>query len=366
MTSRIPGAVFWPVRSVGNETGNFIGYSTANLGMMRALARLVPVVGDPEKADGVSCSLCHPLAFRPQAGLRNFLFTMFEAPEIPDEFFSTFARADGIIVPAEYSRRIFRAALAELARETGVADVARIPIHLVPLGIEAELFTYKRRRPRPGRPFRWLAVCAPNPRKWSILEQAFGVLRNYYGAEVELYVKTTAADLGRGLAELARAGAGANVEKTPEGDIVRGAGANAGWTIDSRRLPRERLPELYHQADGFVALHMGEGFGLTPLEAMATGLPCVVTDATGTQDFCKPDCSYPVAVDEGLIPVETRDGRRLTVEGFAPRLDAAIDQMVAVMEDPHRAAVVGRRASEVASRYSWRAAAEKLRAVLRS
>ena len=70
-------------------------------------------------------------------------------------------------------------------------------IDVCPLGIETDLFTYKRRRRKPGKPFRWLAVCAPNPRKWTVLEEAFGYLRGYYGDGVELYVKTTAADLRR-------------------------------------------------------------------------------------------------------------------------------------------------------------------------
>lgn len=374
----MPGAVFWPVRSIGNETGNYIGYSTANLGMMRALARVMPVVDDPDRADGLAVSLCHPLAFRAFGGLSNVLFTMYEADKMPEEFVSPFARADRVVVPALYSKQVFRAGLkaaAETERELAEREgrepefderLANIRIDVCPLGIETDLFTYKRRRRKPGKPFRWLAVCAPNPRKWTVLEEAFGYLRRFYGDAVELYVKTTAADLSRGLEELRAAGADWRVERTPSGEIVHGAGSNRGWIVDNRRLSRQEMPAIYHAADGFAALHMGEGFGLTPLEAMATGLPCVVTDATGTQDFVRPDTGYPVAVDRGMIPVESRAGVRFEIEGIMPRLDSAIDQMATVMEDPHRALVIGRRAADVASRYSWSAAALRLRTILRS
>ena len=51
----------------------------------------------------------------------------------------------------------------------------------------------------------------------------------------------------------------------------------------------ELVSEYYQKADCFVAPTRGEGFGMTILNAMACGLPVVVTkdSNSGHMDFCK-------------------------------------------------------------------------------
>lgn len=47
--------------------------------------------------------------------------------------------------------------------------------------------------------------------------------------------------------------------------------------IHKDALKIEQLVALYHSCDAFVYPSWGEGFGLTPLQAMATGMPAIVT-----------------------------------------------------------------------------------------
>lgn len=62
---------------------------------------------------------------------------------------------------------------------------------------------------------------------------------------------------------------------------------NAGWNIEkigkttiiNKELPLDELVELYHSHDVFVYPSYGEGFGLTPLQAMATGMPTITLPA---------------------------------------------------------------------------------------
>lgn len=57
-------------------------------------------------------------------------------------------------------------------------------------------------------------------------------------------------------------------------------------------LPPEALPGLYTACDCLVHPYRGEGFGLPVLEAMACGLPAVVTGGGATDDFATDEFAY--------------------------------------------------------------------------
>lgn len=50
-------------------------------------------------------------------------------------------------------------------------------------------------------------------------------------------------------------------------------------------LSNEQITELYNKCHCLVYPTSGEGFGMIPFEAMATGLPTIVTNLTGCADF---------------------------------------------------------------------------------
>lgn len=51
-------------------------------------------------------------------------------------------------------------------------------------------------------------------------------------------------------------------------------------------VPEEQLVDLYRNASLFVYPSLYEGFGLPPLEAMACGCPCLVSDAASLPEVC--------------------------------------------------------------------------------
>jgi glycosyltransferase involved in cell wall biosynthesis len=53
-------------------------------------------------------------------------------------------------------------------------------------------------------------------------------------------------------------------------------------------LPREQIRVLFHDADAFAMPTLADTFGVSPLEAMAAGVPAVVTSAAGCAELIGP------------------------------------------------------------------------------
>lgn len=103
-------------------------------------------------------------------------------------------------------------------------------------------------------------------------------------------------------------------------------------------VPEDRLLALYAQASGFVYLSRYEGFGLPPLEAMAAGIPTLVSDRS-----CLPE-----VVGDGALTVDPDD--REAVAGALREL--ILDQRLREG--------LGQRGRARALELSWTAAAREL------
>jgi glycosyltransferase involved in cell wall biosynthesis len=90
--------------------------------------------------------------------------------------------------------------------------------------------------------------------------------------------------------------------------------------------------ELLNSATVFVQTSRHEGFCLPILEAMATGVPVVCTDAHGNRDFC-------------------RDGVNCLMPEPRPR--AVRDALEAVLADPALRARLSADGLATARRYDW-------------
>ena len=88
-------------------------------------------------------------------------------------------------------------------------------------------------------------------------------------------------------------------------------------------LPDEKLIEYYNKASLFVFPSFFEGFGIPPLEAMACGCPCVVSNAASLPEVCGDAAYYvnPYDIDDiarGIEKVLTDEKLRenLIKKGF--------------------------------------------------
>src|SRR5204862_6862154 len=74
----------------------------------------------------------------------------------------------------------------------------------------------------------------------------------------------------------------------PRQDIARAIAAEGldGRAVWRQYVPDEELKTLYEEAGAFAFLSEYEGFGLTPLEALASGVPPLLLDTAVAREIC--------------------------------------------------------------------------------
>jgi glycosyltransferase involved in cell wall biosynthesis len=121
-------------------------------------------------------------------------------------------------------------------------------------------------------------------------------------------------------------------------------------------LDDDQMAGLYASCQCLVAPYRGEGFGLPIAEAMACGLPVIVTNYGPSRDWCEPANAYFVPASEMRFD-QKRLGDLETIDFptvAAPDLDALIDLMRWVYKHPNEAVSKGRIACEtIRNRLTW-------------
>lgn len=117
------------------------------------------------------------------------------------------------------------------------------------------------------------------------------------------------------------------VERTSQTDSVHFLGA----------LPHSDLPKIYRQGDVYVLPSFNEGMSNTLLEAMASGLPIVVTDTGGTRELVK---GNGIIIEKG-------------------NADSIFDALFELKLDPEKRHKFGETSLKLAKEMSWAKAADK-------
>lgn len=178
----------------------------------------------------------------------------FETTVIPSSWIGRINACDALFVPCKQNMDAFR--------DSGVT----VPIELIHWGVDPEKF-YELERPERDV-FTFGTMGALSKRKGTdILIEAF---QKAFPTEkdVRLLCKTSYHGF-------------------------MGAVKDPRVKIDMTPVPhQELLDNFFRETDCFVFPTRGEGFGLTPLEAMATGIPAIVTGWSGPVEYMNNDVGW--------------------------------------------------------------------------
>jgi glycosyltransferase involved in cell wall biosynthesis len=245
---------------VEGDPTKFIGEVPAE-----AFAFVKELVARPEPTTGphIVLSQHYPVYVPQQRGDVTLAMVFWEESRFPAETVAVLNGGfDGVLAPSRF--------VARLLVDSGVAR----PV--INIGQAPPLDAFAAIPARPARsPFTFLHVSSTFPRK------GFDVLLN---AWQRAFRATDAVSLVVKTAPNPHSTVADQIDRLRQTDPEA-----APILLIDRDLDEASMIALYVAADAMVLPTRGEGYNLPAAEAMASGLPVIVTDATGHRDFCGPD-----------------------------------------------------------------------------
>lgn len=179
---------------------------------------------------------------------KNICITPFETTKVPASWVPRLNSMDAVLVPCKQN--------IQMMKDSGVIK----PVDLIHWGVDTSKFFPISRRE--GRPFTFGHMGALSIRKGTdILVRAF---KAAFPTETDVRLINKTSNRGYPFMDFKDKRIEVQMGAVPHGQLIR---------------------DFFEQIDCFVFPTRGEGFGLPPLEAMATGVPAIATGWSGIVEF---------------------------------------------------------------------------------
>ena len=260
----------------------------------------------------------------------RLIYTMFESDEIPSDWPEYLHAADEVLVPSKWCSDVFA--------KSGVKTT------IVPLGYNHRVFHYiDRKIPIENEePFVFIHYDSFNVRKgfFEVLEAFSQEFKD--NENVKLILKTY----------------------RPETPVPIHKSAYPNVEVVRDNYSEEELVRLLGRSNAMVYPSRGEGFGLTPLEAMATGLPTIVPNAHGISEYFNSNYMLEVKVGSKCPGLYKKFKGQSTGEMVVCDIEDLRKQMRYAFNHQAEMKELGRQASDYVKRFTYERTAEQLKTIL--
>lgn len=228
--------------SIKGPQENFYGYGNMTVSLQSHLPKEVTLADD---ASTVVFTMLPNMVSGWYKGQRRVIFTMWETTELPPSFYEELSQFDQVIVPCKQNREIF------------------LPYHdnvsVVPLGIDPAL---------------WPICDEPSNETFTFVTGGSNWWRKGLDIVLDAFIK-----LDNPNTRLIMKLSPDAYKSMPKMGLPNNVTIHTDW------MSQDEEYKLYSQGDCFVSASRGEGFGLIPLQVMSMGVPTIISDTTGHQEF---------------------------------------------------------------------------------
>jgi glycosyltransferase involved in cell wall biosynthesis len=229
-------------------------------------------------------------------------YSMFETSKLPQEYVQKIEKYfDGVIVADAYNVKTYR--------DSGVT----VPIFVLPLGLDLDMLMQAPLKSTRHTPFVFgnFSTCE-NRKNHLLLIRAFA---KAFGNREDVLLKINA-----------RRGIEPETTLVKE-EIEKLHLTNVLFTINA--VDKAHYLENFESIDCYVNFSKGEGFSIQPREAMAMGIPCVLSDNTAQSTICHSNLikSVPSTLAEKAIY------ESFTAPDYGDNFNTSLDDAAAALEE---------------------------------
>jgi len=252
-------------------------------------------------------------------GQRAHLFTMYESTEIPESFRETLHNFETVLVPSQACLEMF--------------SRYHDNVKYVPLGVDGERWHYQKRNT--DDVFFNFMIAGSGVRKGNDLaHKAFLKVFGNHKPSVDKPIPRL-------------------IMKSPKNEKYEGNNVQ----VVGGYMPPEDEVALYASAHCYLQPSRGEGWGMQPLQALAQGIPTILTNAHGHVPFAK----YGITLSSELVPATYMDIFGNSGEWWEPNFDELCASISEVYEnyDEH-AARAATNSPLVINEFTWEKSAQAI------
>lgn len=256
------------------------GFGYAGYNIRKSLTNLGHDVSMDDDGADFQLNFCHPVYYPGSDSQYQIGYSPWESSTLPEGWLKGFNSVNEVWTTSQKCKEWFE--------DAGVKQQIKVYEH----GVE-DIWTAKHRKPKDKVKF--LHLGEPAPRKGG--QMAFDAFSMAFGArdDVHLTIKAHTHSTIRAYASTFHRGGPRSILGLPH-EVYKNV------TLIDDKLSTDELVELYHSHDVLVYPSWGEGFGLIPLQALATGMPTICTGAWAPYERFLGDLSLNSTENESRWP----------------------------------------------------------------